>query len=47
MMAHVSLLQISVLLMDIMHMLVVENAVVVCKSNPVLDYLGPYIEYSP
>jgi hypothetical protein len=36
--------QISVLLMDVMHMLVAKNAVVICKSNPVLDYLGPYIE---
>ena len=30
--------------MDIMHMLVAKNAVVICKSNPVLDYLGPFIE---
>ena len=34
------------LLLDILHMLLVENEVVVCKFNPVLDYLGPYAEYA-
>ena len=35
------------LLQDILHMLVGANAVVICKFNPVLDYLGPFAEYAP
>lgn len=40
-------LQISVLLLDILHMLLIQNTVVICKFNPVLDYLGPYAECAP
>lgn len=40
----VSWLQVSVLLLDILHLLLIENAVVVCKFNPVLSHLGPYAE---
>ena len=40
-------LQVSVLLQDILHMLVGVNAVVICKFNPVLDYLGPFAECVP
>lgn len=36
-------MQISVLMLDIMHMLLVENSVVICKFNPVLDYLHEYV----
>lgn len=29
--------------LDILHKLVAENAVVVCKMNPVNEYMGPFI----
>ena len=35
--------QAPVVCFDILHLLLVEDAVVVCKMNPVNDYLGPYI----
>jgi len=30
--------------LDILHKLVAENAVVVCKMNPVNEYLGPFLK---
>lgn len=35
--------QTPVTALDILHVLVVGNQVVVCKMNPVLEYLGPYL----
>lgn len=35
--------QTPVACMDILHKLLVDDAVVVCKMNPVNDYLGKYI----
>ena len=35
--------QISVVMYDILHMLLVEDAVVICKMNPVNEFLGSFI----
>jgi hypothetical protein len=35
--------QTPVACMDILHKLLLDDAVVVCKMNPVNEYLGPYI----
>lgn len=35
--------QTPVAALDILHKLVAENAVVVCKMNPVNEYAGPFI----
>lgn len=39
--------QASVICHDILHMLMAEDAVVICKMNPVNEYLGPYIRSAP
>ena len=36
--------QLPVAALDILHKLIVDDEVVVCKMNPVNDYLGPYIQ---
>ena len=43
---HCFVLQISVVMLDILHMLVAKNAVVICKFNPILDFLAPFVEYA-
>lgn len=35
--------QTPVAALDILHVLITENKVVVCKMNPVLEYMGPYL----
>jgi hypothetical protein len=35
--------QTSVAALDILHKLIAENAVVICKMNPVNEYVGPYL----
>lgn len=35
--------QLPVVCFDIMHMLIAEDSVVICKMNPVNEYLGPFI----
>ncbi len=37
--------QIAVVCTDILNKLVVEGSVVICKMNPVNEYLGPIIRY--
>jgi hypothetical protein len=39
--------QTPVACMDILHKLFVDDAVVVCKMNPVNEYMGSYIRCSP
>ncbi len=39
--------QTPVACMDILHKLFVDDAVVVCKMNPVNEYLGEYIRQVP
>lgn len=36
--------QTCVAALDILHKLVAENAVVVCKMNPVNEYVGPFLK---
>ena len=38
--------QVPVVCFDILHMLFAEDAVVICKMNPVNEYLGPYIRWA-
>lgn len=40
----IPLSQVSVVVLDVLNMLIAKNAVVVCKFNPVQDYLGAYVE---
>jgi hypothetical protein len=35
--------QTAVAALDILHKLIAENAVVICKMNPVNEYAGPYL----
>ena len=35
--------QLPVVMLDILHMLVLQDSVVVCKMNPVNEYLGPFV----
>ena len=35
--------QVAVAALDILHQLIIEDCVVVCKMNPVNEYYGPYI----
>lgn len=35
--------QTAVAALDILHKLIAENAVVICKMNPVNEYVGPYL----
>ena len=39
--------QTPVACMDILHKLLMDDAVVVCKMNPVNEYLGPFIRCAP
>lgn len=38
--------QASVPPLDILHKLVVEGAVVICKMNPVNEYVGPFLRWA-
>ncbi|KAK9787722.1 hypothetical protein WJX73_000861 [Symbiochloris irregularis] len=35
--------QVPVVMLDILHMLLTEHSVVICKINPANDYIGPYV----
>ena len=35
--------QTAVAALDILHKLIAENAVIICKMNPVNEYAGPYL----
>lgn len=35
--------QLPVVMLDILHMLVLQDSVVLCKMNPVNEYLGPFV----
>lgn len=35
--------QLPVVMLDILHMLVLQDSVVICKMNPVNEYLGPFV----
>ena len=33
--------------LDVLHKLVLDDSVVICKMNPVNEWLGPYLRYVP
>lgn len=39
--------QVSVVVLDILHMLLVEDTPVVCKINPVNAFIGPHVRCLP